>query len=552
MRIEKKHAGWGALLLAACLIVFLANPFACGKSPEGPSGGSSSYDPLAAARASLGKIENPEATVPPQCYTKTESLSNPCWTCHAKATPTNHKDDWKLQEEYAFSEFALTNHWKNLFRDNSSAIAEMSDEEILSYVREDNYTPLYEYAWGTDYTGWRPDLDFRKGFDEESFARDGSEWRAFRYKPFLGTFWPTNGSTDDVFIRLPPMFRRDGGGNPSRDIYKINLALLETSLGTPWDAPLERDVGPLNETLAGFDLDGSGAVGGTVTKVRALPASYVGGAAAVPIHRNLYPQGTEFLHTVRYIDPDAPSLLSARMKEVRYSRKFDFLEGWAIARVYENAFNEKEEGKLPGFGGSPLIGLRNDLGWLLQAFIEDGDGRLRAQTHEEHQFCMGCHTGIGVTVDQTFSFPRKVPGLAGWGWQDARGIKDVPQAGHGKPEILTYFERVKGGDEFRANAEVLGRFFPGGVLDETEVRRAAPGGDKDIAHLVAPSRERALLLDKAYRALVLRQDFAHGRDAIASPPGNVHPNILNGSTGLAEAGIVHTDGVLWLDWNWQP
>jgi hypothetical protein len=56
------------------------------------------------------------------------------------------------------------------------------------------------------------------------------------------------------------------------------------------------------------------------------------------------------------------------------------------------------------------VGLLNDFGWQLQGFIEDAEGRLRLQTQEEHLFCMGCHSNIGVTVDQTFSFPRKVPG----------------------------------------------------------------------------------------------------------------------------------------------
>ena len=31
----------------------------------------------------------------------------------------------------------------------------------------------------------------------------GSDWRTVRYQPFPGAFWPTNGSTGDVFIRLP-------------------------------------------------------------------------------------------------------------------------------------------------------------------------------------------------------------------------------------------------------------------------------------------------------------------------------------------------------------
>src|SRR5690606_5951464 len=184
-------------------------------------------------------------------------------------------------------------------------------------------------------------------------------------------------------------------------------------------------------------------------------------------------------------------------------RKVQHLDRWAILRAYEEEHEAKEKGLLPVFTGSPMAGLRNDFGWQLQAFIEDADGWLRLQTEEEHLFCMGCHSTVGVTLDQSFAFPRKVPGQAGWAYQDAAGIPDVPQLGHLDPEIFTYFQRVGGGDEFRANDEILERFFPGGLLDEDAVLRAAPGGDRDITYLVAPSRERALRLDKAYRLLVM-------------------------------------------------
>ena len=59
------------------------------------------------------------------------------------------------------------------------------------------------------------------------------------------------------------------------------------------------------------------------------------------------------------------------------------------------------------------------------------------------------------------------------------------------------------------------RFVPGGPgteVNEAEVRRAAAGGDRDLAWLLAPSRERALQLDKAYLAIARTQTFEHGRD----------------------------------------
>ena len=510
------------------------------------------YDPLAVARESIGKTENFEAVVPAQCYTKTDGVANPCWTCHTQPQGENYQRDWHLQEVYSFSDFALTNRWKNLFVDRSATMATISDAETLSYIRTDNYAPLrHALASQAKYQGYIPDLDFSQGFDDEGFAKDGSGWRAIRYKPFLGTFWPTNGSTDEVMIRLPRTFQTDEQGNASREIYKVNLALLEVAITVAPSMRADKQVRlvePIDEILAGVDLDGDGRLTPQVRRIRTLPTHYRGGAKAIAVSRYRYPKGTEFLHTVRYIDPDKPTLLSARMKEVRYARKMMWLDDWALLRAYEKELHDKEEGKLPTFKGSPLVGLQNDFGWQLQGFIEDAQGRLRLQTEEEHRFCMGCHSAIGVTVDQTFAFARKVPGAEGWRPQDLRGIRDVPQVGHAEPEILTYFRRVTGGDEFRANEEILRRFFPSGTLDETIVRRAAVGGDQDITFLVTPSRQRALQLNKAYMTLVREQSFVQGRDVLVAPPHNVHGKIENGSTDLGKAGQVYFDGQLWLDW----
>ena len=515
------------------------------------------YDPLIKAIRSIGQTRNFEAGVPPQCYTKTDAIANPCWTCHVGAQGLNFQNDWSLQEEYAFSDAALTNHWSNLYVDRSAAIAAISDAAMTQYIRTDNYTPLQAALTKvSNYPGYIPDLDFTQGFDDEGFAVDGSKWRAIRYKPFLGTFWPTNGSTDDVFVRLPAPFRTDADGQPSREIYKINLAIVEAAIATDPSkrtAQSEREVEPINEIVAGIDLDGDGKLSVRTTWIRGLPTHYVGAASNVRVMRYAYPKSIEFLHTVRYIDMDNPALLSTRMKEVRYSRKTMMLDHWALSRAYEREFNEKDEGQLPVYTGSPTVGLRNSFGWQLQGYIEDEAGRLRLQTEEEHRFCMGCHSAVGVTVDQTFTLARKVPGAAGWGHQDLTGIPDVPQLGHDQPEILTYFERVTGGDEFRANDEILDRFFPGGVLDRESVLRAAPGGDQDIRFLIAPSHERAALLNKAYMALVKEQRFELGRDAVIKPTVNVHGIIENGDTELAQSGRVFTDGTLWLDWSgYQP
>ncbi len=210
---------------------------------------------------------------------------------------------------------------------------------------------------------------------------------------------------------------------------------------------------------------------------------------------------------------------------MRYAVKRQHFDDAAIRVKYLDASHEEEVGALPTFGGSASTGLTKNLGWLLQAYIEDASGVLRLQTRQEQMFCLGCHSTIGVTVDQSFSLPRKLPGAAGWGHQDLAGMADVPQAGSREPEIQRYFERVGGGDEFRANDEILRRFFQRGVLDRAAVRRAAPGGDRDIRDLLVPSRARALQLDKAYMSIVAEQSFALGRDAVTEALRNVHQRL---------------------------
>lgn len=528
-----------ALLLAGCL-------GACGK-PAPPA-----YDPLAAADAAAKqRIGNVEAGIPPQCYTRTGADSNPCWVCHTAANGANLADDWALQQRYDFSAAGRRNHWTNLFVDRRAAIAATGDAEILSWVRTDNYGALRDaMAQRPQFRGWRPDLDYARGFDAEGFALDGSGWRAFRYKPFPGTFWPTNGSTDTVMLRLPPAFRRDAQGKDSAAVYKINLAILEAAVATPdtvLDAELRREVEPLDENVAQIDLNGDGRVDGMVATLHGLPSHYVGGAAPVAVRRYSYPGDTEFLHPVHYLDPDVPELRARRLKEVRYARKETAIDAESVRLHYAEEAREQEIGGRPHYAGNAQTGQSNAFGWVLQGYIEDADGRLRLQTREEQLFCMGCHTGIGITVDQSFSLPRKLPGAAGWGLQAVAGQRDWPQAGSDVGEYRGYLERVGGGDEFRANAEMLERYFDDGAVDATAIDRAlsAPRG---LLELIAPSRERALALDKAYLSLVRDQSFTFGRDALPAPAQNVHREIENSDTALQASGKVYKDGRLWLDW----
>lgn len=512
--------------------------------------------PLAYAAATAGQVRNLEAAIPPMCYTRTGGASNPCWACHTRGVGRTSLDDSNLQEAYAFSEVALDNHWTNLFADRRAFIAGVSNEEIARYVRDDNYAPLRRAmaSMPASYTGYRPDLDLTAGFDEAGFARDGSGWRAVRFQPFLGAFLPTNGSTSDVFIRLPDAFRRATDGTVSTEVYRLNLSLVEAAIAVEDYATkaIDREIEPVDERLLGFDLDGDGQRRAGTIRVRRLPASYAGGAAKVALVAQSYPQGTELLHSVRYLDPEAPTMMAARMKELRYMRKTQNPDDWGRQRVYDDEADDKAVGKLPVYQGDPEVGLVTPWGWQLQGYIEDQTGALRVQSEEEHRFCMGCHGHLGVTIDQTFSFARKVPGAGGWRPQDLRGLHDRPQVGHRRPELETYFARVQGGDETRSNEELLARFFVDGRPTRA-IQRAAVGGDKDLAWALFPSTARALALDKAYLAIVREQSFVKGRDAVLAPATRVHARITEQGTGLtrdakAEHARVHRDGRLHLSW----
>ncbi|MCB1088160.1 MAG: hypothetical protein KDM63_14005, partial [Verrucomicrobiae bacterium] len=186
--------------------------------------------------APIHTLYNPEAVVPPQCYTRTEAKANPCYVCHQDSISgrENVMNDRDLQEAYSFSDVGMTNRWKNLFEDRSKRVASISDEEIQRYIKEDNYADLSNRLREVNFKGFIPDLkDLPLGaeaFDDEGFAKDGSHWVAFSYKPFPSTFWPTNGSTDDVMIRLSERFRTNQEGEYSREIYKANLAILEAAI----------------------------------------------------------------------------------------------------------------------------------------------------------------------------------------------------------------------------------------------------------------------------------------------------------------------------------
>ena len=142
------------------------------------------------------------------------------------------------------------------------------------------------------------------------------------------------------------------------------------------------------------------------------------------------------------------------------------------------------------------------------------------QNREETLFCMGCHSTIGTTIDQTFAFARKVPGAKGWGYINLHDLADAPTNGKTEGEYLSYMRDVGGGDEFRQNQEMREKWFDddGNLL--TNAVKAA-----DVYTLITPSPRRALDLNKAYLTIVQDQDFIHGRDANLTPAVNVYRNV---------------------------
>lgn len=463
------------------------------------------------------EVYNPESVIPPQCYTKTEGVNNPCYACHQSYDSIekrpNQMGDGTLQGNYEFSDVGLTNSWKNLFIDRTSLIAGIDDVTIRKYVEQDNYTASIQKDAMPEYMRIESLSEAEKAFDKDGFAKDGSGWVSYNYKPFPSTFWPTNGSTGDAMIRLPNNFQTlDGKFN--KTVYTLNLSLVEMTL-----KELNKlSVAPVDETAINVDVNQDGELTASVTEI-VRTSHYVGDARAVPLAHMLYPEGTEFLHTVRYIGVDDNGNIynAPRMKEVRYMKKHMFRSRESLASAYYAEAKDKHFEKLPQTRYLGEKGIDNGFGWTINGFIEDEQGELRAQHDQELAFCNGCHKTVGSTFDQTFSFARKVPGEAGWGYIDLRAIEDVPNINEEKGEYLTYMERVGGGDEFRQNGEMLAKWFDEkGMVNREKVQRA-----KSVYDIITPSSERAYALNKAYLTIVREQSYLFGRDATLTEANNV-------------------------------
>ncbi|WP_394850480.1 hypothetical protein LZC95_23860 [Pendulispora brunnea] len=476
-------------------------------------------------------VLNLAAYIPPQCYAKArdeQGTHNGCFTCHRESRIPNYVDDEDVQTTFSFARFATDNHWANSL--HPPAPADIDDASLLSWVRTSNY-PVNKTV------GFVPDAAFRFDTDGFDHAADGraTGWRAFAYTPTPGMFWPTNGSAGDVLIRLPEAFRQNERGEEDARIYQLNFALVEAYVREQ-DVP----IAATDERALGSDLDGDGALG-TARRVAFrwpmpadAPRRYVGKAREERMAAGLFPVGTEFLHTLRYLDVQGAEVrMAPRMKEVRYMRKMRWLTYSDLQlRAQEEA---REKTKTPNRLKKPMgdaeHGINNGVGWVLQGYIEDRDGKLRPQSFEETLACVGCHGGVGATTDSVFAFPRRI----GWyHWTD-HGLAGVaePLRKDGQGEYAHWLAQVGGGDDYRTNEEVRARFFRAdGSLDPEALHRLS----KDIATLLVPSPERALALNRAYLAIVRAQSFNLGRETIVGDSPHVHTAVLqDDTTGIERA-----------------
>jgi Tol biopolymer transport system component/secreted PhoX family phosphatase len=511
----------------------------------------------------LNKFANPTTYIPPQCYTKAldqnDKVYNSCYTCHTRGIMPNYTYDQEFQEEYAFPEAAEINPWLNLFKDRTHQIFTISDQAIIDYIETSNYfdpdgnislaDKLADVPaeWDVDgdgqWGGFTPDCYFN--FDSQGFDKDPADnytgWRAVAFYPFPSTFWPTNGTFSDAIIRLPEVFRTRNQ-MPDIEVYKLNLAILE-ALFKRHDVAIN----PTDETLYGVDLDKNGTLGeATVVVYDWAPNDgkymyYVGDAYAlqqqdqVKLAAGLFPVGTEFLSTLRYVDvaEDGKVSMSKRLKELRYLKKRKWL---TYAELHLIALAEDKEkhdfpDRLEFPYGDRELGLGNSKGWVVQGFIEDAGGQLRPQTVSETMSCIGCHGEMGSTTDSVVSFVRKLDVSAhqkGWFHWNQKGLEGINEpkvafeAADTQYEYCYYLMYIQAGDEFRSNGEVLDNFFDAnGKLIADKARQI----HEDVSVLLYPSRDRALALNKIYKSIVEEQSFMQGKVPIIGAALNVFDRI---------------------------
>ncbi|SNZ06378.1 hypothetical protein SAMN06265182_0656 [Persephonella hydrogeniphila] len=571
------------------------------------------------------KYKNPTAYIPLECYTDTgklktgEAFANPCYVCHNGGnTPVDNAGDWQNQIDWLRFP-SNDNPWLNAVapektfekllnngkrwtefdvvsktvKDNKSGKTTSIDD----WIRQNNWEKAYlsgSYIGGSSPLGlgkYRLDVpplyrwngtDFvRTGFvDSEGFIYTSETlhtnstntwWRVYDWKHFPG-FFPTNGRLDSAMIRLPEKFRKENGSY-SKEVYKINLSILECAVK---QITQNCDVEPLDTAI----LDRYRIQYQTLSdgvRFVVVPDKYIGDASDVDVWQigkgftkiGLYPVGTELGHPVYYIDPDWNTRASlggktGHLKEFRYMKKLN-MQNLSSSEGEEEesvAYKAYDNGLMPNDPDT----------WLMGGWIEDSDGNLRPQTEEEMAFCMACHGAISGTVDNTFSFWRKLPKSAGWKDTDygfsrdvydlkywAEKINDIEDTdasfylgniyGKYRPEdygeYQFYFTLSNGIDHFRSNREGVCRILGYEIYDvSTDSCKDSNNNSLDFSvasdyikitsniniltdstligylnsdgsikqSLFLPSRERAYVLNGRYIQVVLSQQFVYGRD----------------------------------------
>jgi hypothetical protein len=285
-------------------------------------------------------------------------------------------------------------------------------------------------------------------------------------------------------------------------------------------------VAEFDERDYGVDLDNSGELSRADTIAYSdEPGSMklIGRAGVLQGHNRihlepgLFPESAEFFHSLRYLDisKEREVTQAPRVKEIRYSVKKRWYPPVILARFAADEIKEKAytPDRPRWVRGNQEFGVSNALGWQYRGFIEDGDGDLRPQTHEELVFCVGCHSGIGATTDSNFSFARKI------GDNEIGYLSGMTAYGGARSPLATSAQRLS--PELHTVLKGYAAYFEhNGSLNDFRNLSADISGDltaQSLRSLFWPSAGNAMLLNKAYRTIVQEQSYVRGRDAIISP-----------------------------------
>ena len=438
-------------------------------------------------------------------------------------------------------------------RTSGRATTSIADGRIALARALEKPPPDWDGNGNGQWDGFVPDVQF--AFDEHGFDHrpDGTPtgWRAFAYYPFVGTFFPTNGSADDVLIRLDPALREDDAtATSTRAIYTVNFAIVE-ALITRADVAID----PVDEAALGVDLDLDGRLGRATRVAFDAPATAAARRACTTSaaratcrargssrsRPGLFPLHTEFFHTVRYLDvgPDGVVAMAPRMKEVRYAKKarwltYDALKAHVALEAKTTATSPAAHARrrVVPRGGR----LQRARAGTSRASSRRATGRCGRSRSRSRPSARGA-TAASAPRPTASSRLRASCATSGpargwfhWSQHDLRGIPE-PRRRDGQFEYTLYLREAGAGDELRSNAEVLAPLLRRRAA--RFARAKSSGLHADIARLLLPSPARALDLDRAYRAVVLDQSFDHGRDAVLAASPNVEANPLLGeSTGI--------------------